>query len=165
MNSTETSLNIPDASTQAVSKSQELTSLEICQKQAEIIEKAFTDSSISSSDSSISPRDSSISSRDSSPATPVKFQLDQPLQSQHYRDLLKKGYTVRETMTYNSQDTNEQNGKYLVTVSQNNNHSTQNEFEAFTNQLNRLIPRYPLFNHLDMDFPRPTQFPWLSLWF
>ncbi len=133
--------------------------LVIAQQQSQIIEKAFAE---------LTPEQKDTAK--------VKFVLSEPLTAENNRQLLEKGYCVRQHMSYDSTKDSEVNGKYKVTLIPNQ--LASQELSRHSNYLQRQMdsfaddfwphmhfdtwPRYSIFNTPRLH-SRPTYFP--SLWF
>ena len=135
------------------------TQLVVAQQQSQIIEKAFAD---------LTPEQKDTAK--------VKFVLSEPLTAEHNKQLLEKGYCVRQHMSYDSTKDSEVNGKYKVTLIPNQ--LAGQELSRHTNYLQRQMdsfaddfwpythfdswPRYSIFNRPTLHSHR-SFFP--SLWF
>ena len=138
---------------------QQNSQLVIAQQQSQIIEKAFAD---------LTPEQKDTAK--------VKFVLSEPLTAEHNRQLLEKGYCIRQQMSYDSTNDSEVNGNYKVTLIPNQ--LAGQELSRHTNYLQRQMdsfaddfwphmhfeswPRYSIFNRPNL-YSHRSYFP--SLWF
>ena len=131
-----TQLYIPNASAFSLSfeESKQQSHELVVQEQRKVIEEAFKEAKTDQQE--------------------VTFQLDKSLTAKLNRELLEKGYSVYQSMQFDSRDPQTHSGKYKVTV-------TTKPKKAWTGDLSMFFPvDWPQFGRKNTFFSNPCYLTW-----